>query len=266
MVSGSSLTNTATLGLPAQTDDKPYSFGVTAQTFLNPVASPTNAYIEFKIDGSLMTNAAGTTVGNNFIGFATPDALNNISEWDSNKYSSPQGVWAASFGQKLSNSKQISIFADGGERIIVAKPQTVSSVSTINNTFTITGHPFTTGDLVRVTTTGVFPVGVSGLTDYFVSVIDANTIGLSVTPGDANIQNLIPIDSVGSGTITVSPQDTFRVERNGLTGFVTLKRNGTVIFTYNTATTQTLRGFYTSREAMNAATPLFREIKIFGGL
>jgi hypothetical protein len=265
-ITGSAITNTATAGLPSDTDDKPYSFAVTAQTFINPANAPTDAYIECQINGSLMTNAATSTYGHNYLGFALADELQDLSAWDNTRYASSEGIWAMSFGQRISNSKQIAVFADGAQRAFVAKPQTVESVSTANNTLTITSHPFTTGDPVKVTTTGSFPSGLTGSFTYYVASIDGNTIGLALTPADAAIANTVAIDTVGSGTISVNPFDVFRVERDGLTGTVELKRNGTVIHTYAATTTLTLRGFYTSREAMDAADPVFSAIKVYGGI
>lgn len=265
MVTGSAITNTSTAGLPLDTVDLPYSFAVTAQTFLNPSNEPTNAYMEFQINGTLMVNGAGG-FGHNYLGFALPDELNDLSTWDNARYHSSTGVWAASFGQRTVNAKQIGVFADGEQRAVVGKPQTVESISTVNNTLTITGHPFTVGDRVKLTTTGTFPAGVEGTFTYFVAVTNANTIGLAITQGEAFTDNIIAIDTVGSGTIAIVPADVFRIERNGLTGQVQLRRNGNTIHTYPSTTVGTLRGFYASREAMNASTPVFSGIKVYGGI
>lgn len=265
-ITGSAITNTATTGLPGTTTGVPYSFAVTAQTFVNPANNPTNAYIEFAVDGGLMTNAATTTYGHNYLGFALPGQLADLSQWLHPRYASSAGIWAVSFGQRFSNNKQIGVFADGGERAVIAKPQTVSSVSTVDSTFTINAHPFAVGDPVRVATTGTFPNGVNGTTTYYVVSADANNIRLALTPAQAAIADTVILSSTGSGTIRINPVDVFRVQRNGTTGVVQLLRNGTAVHTYGATTTQTLRGFYTSREAMNASTPVFSAIKVFGGI
>ena len=41
-VTGSTLINTSTLGLPADTDNRPFSFAIGTQIFLNPVDDPTD--------------------------------------------------------------------------------------------------------------------------------------------------------------------------------------------------------------------------------
>jgi hypothetical protein len=266
MVSGSSITNTTDTGLPSVTTGLAYSFAVTAQSFVNPTNNPTDAYIEFGIDGSLMVNEATTSYGHNYLGFALPTQLNDLAQWLPARYVSSGGIWAVSFGQRFSNSKQIAVFADGGERAVVAKPQTVGSVSTGGNTFGITSHPFATGDPVRIATTGTFPGGLNGTTTYYVANVNANAIALALTAGQAAIADTVDITTTGSGTITVNPVDVWRVERTGLTGVTRLLRNGTSIYTFGATSTATLRGFYASREAMEASGPVFSAIKVFGGI
>lgn len=266
MVSGSSITNTATTGLPSVTTGLAYSFAVTAQSFVNPTNNPTDAYLDFSLNGGLMTNEATTSYGHNYLGFALPTQFNDFAQWLPARYTSAAGIWAVSFGQRFSNSKQIAVFADGIERAVVAKPQTVDSVSTGDNTFVMTSHPFTTGDPVQVTTTSAFPGGVTGSTTYYIANVNANAVGIALTPEQAAIADTVDITTTGSGTITLTPVDGWRLERTGLTGVFRLYRNGTVIFTYGATTLSTLRGFYASREAMDAAAPVFSAIKVFGGI
>lgn len=266
MVSGSSITNTATTGLPSVTSSIAYSFAITAQSFVNPSHNPTNAYLEFAIDGGLMTNEATATYGHNYLGFALPAQLNDFSQWLPTRYVSTGGVWAVSFGRRLINSDQIAVFADGVERAVVARPQTVQSVDTGDNTFVINAHTFLTGDLVRVTSTETLPSGITDGAIYYVARISSSAIGLAETPAQAAIADTVDITTTGTGAISVNPADTWRLQRTGLTGQCQLLRNGNAIHTYETTTVATLRGFYASREAMAASSPVFSGIKVFGGI
>jgi hypothetical protein len=68
------------------------------------------------------------------------------------------------------------------------------------NTFTITAHPFVTGDNVIFETTGTAPTGLVAGYYYFIRKIDNNTIKLFNTASDAT-SNLNPVTftTVGSG-------------------------------------------------------------------
>jgi len=52
---------------------------------------------------------------------------------------------------------------------------------------TVTAHGFLEGLCVRGTTTGTLPAGLALTTDYFVHIIDANTIQLSASQGGASV-------------------------------------------------------------------------------
>lgn len=76
------------------------------------------------------------------------------------------------------------------------------------NTFTATAHPYVSGDgPFTITTSGTMPTPFTVSTDYYVIVIDANTIRLAASFQDT--VNLIPVvlTGVGSGTITLVPSD-----------------------------------------------------------
>lgn len=78
-----------------------------------------------------------------------------------------------------------------------------TDVSTVNDTATITGHGFSTGDKFQLTTSGALPTGLSTSTDYFAIVVDANTIGFASSLANALIGTKIDLTGVGSGTNTV---------------------------------------------------------------
>lgn len=64
---------------------------------------------------------------------------------------------------------------------------------------TFAGHALATGNKVLFTTTGALPTGLSVNTDYYVTVIDANTFNLSATLGGAFINT----SGTQSGTHTL---------------------------------------------------------------
>lgn len=88
--------------------------------------------------------------------------------------------------------------------------------------FDIPSHGFTTGLKVRLTTTGVLPAPLMLMTDYFVIVIDADTIQLATTLQHALDGIFIVLTNAGTGVGTMSPVST--------SGFVTFQasNNSTV--------------------------------------
>jgi hypothetical protein len=71
---------------------------------------------------------------------------------------------------------------DAGAGSITVAQSTAGVASTVNvtdNTITIASHGFTNGLKGQLTTTGTLPAGVTTSTDYFVIVVDANTISLA---------------------------------------------------------------------------------------
>lgn len=81
----------------------------------------------------------------------------------------------------------------------------LAAAVTVNpvNTITITAHGYTTGLKVQVSNPGSLPTGISAVTDYFVIVIDANTIKLASSLVFALAGTSISITNIGSGTNTV---------------------------------------------------------------
>lgn len=64
---------------------------------------------------------------------------------------------------------------------------------------TLTGHGFSGGERVSITTTGALPTGLTATSTYFVKYINANTFNLSLTSGGANINT----SGTQSGTHTL---------------------------------------------------------------
>jgi hypothetical protein len=74
------------------------------------------------------------------------------------------------------------------------------------DTITIASHGLPLGLKGQLTTTGVLPGGLSGATDYFVIVVNANTIKLATSLANAQAGTAVDITSAaGGGTHTFTP-------------------------------------------------------------
>jgi hypothetical protein len=94
----------------------------------------------------------------------------------------------------------------GSASVVANKTFVDANVNTTTNQITVTGHGFTAGFGVQITTTGVAPAPLSGSTMYYVGVIDANTLTLHTNMDDAVAgTNAIDITSAaGGGTHTIN--------------------------------------------------------------
>lgn len=81
-----------------------------------------------------------------------------------------------------------------------------SNVDATADTFTLTGHIFNTGLKIALTSSGTLPTGLSA-TDYYVIVVDANTIQLASTLANAEAGTPVLFTSQGQSgsTITFTP-------------------------------------------------------------
>jgi hypothetical protein len=96
---------------------------------------------------------------------------------------------------------------------LVLPTQTVASVNVGASTLRVNAHPFSNGDgPVQVGSSGTLPGGLAALTDYWVVVVDANTIQLATSYqltggqqplGTGNPVTPVTLSSGGSGTITL---------------------------------------------------------------
>ena len=82
-----------------------------------------------------------------------------------------------------------------------------ATVDTTANTITMAAHGFVTGLKGRLTTTGTLPTGLSTGIDYFVIVIDANTVKLASSLDNALAGTAVVITSQGTsgGVNTFTP-------------------------------------------------------------
>lgn len=101
---------------------------------------------------------------------------------------------------------------------LVIADDTVDGVTAGADTLTITAHAYKTGDgPVRIASSGSLPGGLSAGVDYWIGVVDANTVKLFASRaallagGSVAASTAIDITSAGSGTHTIS--DTSATER-----------------------------------------------------
>lgn len=78
-----------------------------------------------------------------------------------------------------------------------------TDVTPANDTIDITSHGFLDGTLVTLTTSGTLPTGLATSTDYYVIVVDADTIKLASSQANALAGTPIDITGAGSGSSTV---------------------------------------------------------------
>jgi len=268
-VIGSNLINTSTDGLPADQDDRPFSFAIGTQIFLNPVDDPTDAFVSFKFNPDLLVSTSVPSQSSAAIGLATDSELDSLATWNSSYIAQPNAdAFQVGFCRLASNPSIVSINLEGNQGTSLGRSSEPTSVNISENSFLITNHPFVTGDRVLVSSTGVVPGGLSAATPVFVINESADTIKFAATLTGANSGAEIDIQSIGSGTITVATDETFTLTRTGSTGSVTLKKGDSTVFTFsNTNITSPLRLFFWCREqSVSSSLPIFSEIKVRGAL
>src|SRR5687768_1131802 len=77
-----------------------------------------------------------------------------------------------------------------------------TDVNTTTDEITVTGHGFVMGLKGTLTSTGTLPAGLAAATDYFVIVVDANTIKLADSYENAEAGTAIDITDVGTAGAT----------------------------------------------------------------
>ena len=268
-VAGSTLINTAVNGLPTDTDNRPFSFAIGTQIFLNPTDDPTDAFVSFKFNPDLLTHTSAAGVSTAALGLATDSELDSLASWTSSYIGTPDSdAFPVGFCRLNSAASQIGVNAEGSQVTTLGRTSEAESVSLSLNTFTITSHPFVTGDRVLVSSTGTIPGGLSSAIPYFVINDSANTIKFATSAAAAEAGTEIDIQTIGSGTITVATDEIFTLVRTGSSGSVNLKKGDATIFTFtNSNITSPLRLFYWCREqSVSSTLPIFKEINVRGAL
>lgn len=95
---------------------------------------------------------------------------------------------------RVSLACAIGVFAAG----------TFAASSLAANAVTITAHGYQTGALGQLTTAGSLPTGLSTSTNYWIIVIDPNTVSFASSLANANAGTAISITG-GSGNSTFTP-------------------------------------------------------------
>ena len=268
-VTGSNLINTSSNGQPTDNEDRPFSFALGTQIFLNPTDDPTDAVVSFKVDPTLLAGTLSSGESNLAIGFAIDSQLNGLSGWNQSFIDQESAnVFAVGFGRLTTEPNKVGVNIAGVQTATVAREQTVSSVDVSGNTLTIAGHPFTTGDRVIVSSTATVPGGLTAGTAYYAINNSVNTIKLATSRANASAGSDIDIQTSGSGTITVASDEIFTLTRAGSTGVVSIKKGDVTIanFVFNNAGSP-LRLFYWCREQSASNTlPILKEIKVRGAI
>ena len=269
MATGSNLINTSSNGQPTDNEDRPFSFAIGTQIFLNPSDSPTNGVVSFKADANLLAGTLASGTSNMAIGFSTDSELNTLASWGESFISSGSANrYPIGFGRVTTAPQKVGVNVEGTQVATIGRPQTVGSIDTASNEFSLTAHPFNTGDRVVVTSTGAVPGGLVSGTGYFVISATVDSIKLSTTRVGAVGGSEIDIQSVGSGTITVASDEIFTLTRAGSSGTVTVKKADVTVATFtNTNVNSPLRLFYWNREKSASSTdPVLKEIKVTGAI
>ena len=269
MATGSNLINPSTEGQPADNEDRPFSFAIGTQIFLNPSDSPTDSVTSFKVDASLLVAGAESGTSNLAIGFATDAQLNTLASWgESNISSDSANRFPVGFGRLNNAPTKIGVNVQGTQVATIGKPTDVEGVDISSNEMSMTSHPFQNGDRVVVTSTGALPGGLATGVGYFVIYSSTDSIKLSTSLAGAEVDAEIDIQSVGSGTITVASDEIFTLTRSGSSGTVTVKKSDLIVATYiNQNISSPLRLFYWNREQSSSTTvPVLKEIKVTGAI
>lgn len=108
---------------------------------------------------------------------------------------------AVSLDGALTYSAQLSVTVDTPG----AKTFASTAVDTTADTATITAHGYTTGLKGQLTTTGGLPAGLSLSTDYFIIVVDANTVQFASSLANALAGTFIDLTTQGTGNDTFTP-------------------------------------------------------------
>ncbi|MAT87200.1 MAG: hypothetical protein CL532_01420 [Aestuariivita sp.] len=268
-VTGSSLVNTSSNGQPTNNEDRPFSFALGTQIFLNPTDDPTDAVISFKANADLLAGSLASGASNLAVGLAVDSQLNSLSGWGESFISTASSnIFAVGFGRMSTAANKVGVNVAGTQVTTIGKTQEVTSISLADNALSVSGHPFNTGDRVVVKSTATVPGGLSAAVSYYVIVATADTIKLASSRVNALGGSDIDIQSSGSGTITVESDEIFTLTRAGSSGSVTLQKDGVTIATFtNTNSASPLRLFYWCREqSASNSSPIVKEIKVRGAI
>ena len=268
MAIGSDIVNLTAEGLPDDLSDRAYAFCIGTQLLQTPSFDPRNGYVEFKVrPNAFRAPLSGNTFATTAVGLATSTNISQLSSWRSAQEiadnGSAYGVYAVGFAENISNGSLVNVTTAGVSIGSVAKERIGSGVSIAFDTFQSTSHGYGLGDAV-VIYSGSAPTPLQLNTKYFVIPSGANAFLLAGSYAAATAGSGIDI-TVSGGPAYLRSDDEWKIQRNGLTGQVQVKRNDNVIHTFATTTLASLRPFFWTRERTVSATiPVFKEIKVSG--
>ena len=109
-VTGSTLINTSSTGLPSDFDNRPFSFAIGTQIFLNPTDDPTDAVVSFKFNPDLLTSTSDAGTSTVSIGLATDSELDSLASWNSGYIGTANAdAFQVGFCRLTSNSTQVGV-------------------------------------------------------------------------------------------------------------------------------------------------------------
>ena len=161
--------------------------------------------VEASVPASALVTVAVTGTGSNVQAASAETPLAGGSE---DPVSTATEVAAAVQGNAPAATLVAAIVTGTGSDVQTAEAETAlaggeaSEVDADANTLTIPVHGLPTGLKGQLTTTGTLPTGLSLSTDYFVIVVDENTIKLAISLANALLGTAINITSQGaSGSV-----------------------------------------------------------------
>lgn len=120
-----------------------------------------------------------------------------------------------------------------------------TDVDTGTDQITITSHGYTAGQLVNFSTTTTLPSGLVAATDYYILVVDANTIKVADSWANYLTNTAVNITSQGTGTHTAVPILSVTITTSGRPVYIGLipdgSANGASIFVQPSGSTSEVR-------------------------
>lgn len=113
---------------------------------------------------------------------------------------------------KLSDLAAYYPFANRNVGELMHLVETMGAVSATGDTVTVTSHRFRAGHGVRVASFGTLPAGLSASTQYYIGVVDADTVSFHTTEANAiALTSPVNITDAGTGTHKIIEQEALTI-------------------------------------------------------